>query len=367
MMSDSLTIAMVSTPPTWYGGEEEFYLLAQGLRQRGHGVHLLVRRGGAMAERTKREGFAVAEFSGNGKSPQAVWRIRQHLRRIHPHVLHYNDPHALTAAGFASLGLGIPARIMSRRVDFPLHSTWHYRRFCDRVCCVSRAIARVCRECGLPESLLRVAHEGVDPNRVRSGDRMRGRKSLALGDADLLLLTVAKLTDHKGHRFLLEAFPAVLQRHPTAVLALAGGGELRDELEQQAARLGIASRIRFLGYRNDVPDLIQAADLIVQPSHMEGLCTTLIDMMLASQTIVTTTAGGIPDLTGSDDPNVEPVAWVVPPRDSGALAAAILSALAQPDERRLRAARACQRAERLFTNDCMVETMLAAYRDVLQR
>ena len=100
----------------------------------------------------------------------------------------------------------------------------------------------------------------------------------------------------------------MIQRVPNAVVALAGDGELRETLEQQAAQLGVQSHVRFLGFRNDVYDLIHAADLFVLPSHKEGLCSTLIDVMLAERTIVATTAGGIPDLVGSDEPGGPPLA-----------------------------------------------------------
>jgi glycosyltransferase involved in cell wall biosynthesis len=288
------------------------------------------------------------------------------LRRIGPDVLHYNDSHATTSAGLAALGLRIPARIAARRLDFPLHSPRQYRWFCDRVVCVSRAVARVCREGGIPPAMLRVVHDGVDPSRVRSGDRCRGRRSLALADDQVLLLSVAKLTDHKGHRFLLDALPRVIHEVPRLVVALAGDGELREPLERQAEQLGIQSHLRFLGYRHDVPDLIHAADVFVAPSHLEGLCSTLIDVMLAGRTIVTTTAGGIPDLVGANESDGEPVAWLAPPRNPAALAEAILRALASPDQCAVMRQRACLRAERLFTADHMVEATLTVYRQALQ-
>ena len=130
---------------------------------------------------------------------------------------------------------------------------------------------------------------------------------------------------------MLEALPAVIQKLPNAVLALAGDGELHETLRRQAEQLGVLPHVRFLGFRDDVADLIHAADLFVLPSHLEGLCSTLIDVMLAGRPIVTTTAGGIPDLLGRDEPGGEPVAWLVPPRNGPALAEAILQALASPD------------------------------------
>jgi glycosyltransferase involved in cell wall biosynthesis len=361
-----LSVVLVSTQRKWYGGEEQARLLARGLRDEGHRPSILARRGGVFAERMRAEGFEVGTFSGNGRSPVGVWQIRRHLRRIRPDVLHFNDPHALSSAGLASLGLGLRARIAARRVDFTIRFTARYLRLCDRVVCVSREVARVCRESGIPSRLLCVVPDGVDPSRVSLGDRTRGRRSLGLLDDQRLLLTVARLTDHKGHRFLLEALPSVLKKHPEACAAFVGDGDLADTLREQAKRLGVDSSVRFLGYRDDVPDLIRAADLFVFPSHMEGLGSTLIDVMLARRPIVTTTAGGIPDLTGSDDPDSEPVAWTVPPGDPPALAEAILDALESPEKRAKLQERAGKRAERLFTARRMIESTLSVYREVLE-
>lgn len=363
MSESDLTIALVSTQRHWHGGEEQARLLGVGLRRRGCRCVVLARRGGAFAERMAAEGFEVVAFVGGGRNPAALWQMRRALRRVRPDVLHYNDSHAIIGAGVASLGLYIPATIAARRVDFPLRSPRPYRCFCDRVVCVSHAVRRVCREGGVPEAMLRVVHDGVDPARVASGDRRRGRQSLGLADDQTLLLTVAKLTDHKGHRFLLEALPEVIQRVPNAVVALAGDGELRETLECQAEQLGVQSHVRFLGFRDDVYDLIHAADVFVLPSHLEGLCSTLIDVMLAERTIVTTTAGGIPDLVGGDEAGGPPVAWMVPPRDPKALSEAILRALASPEECARMQKPARQRAEERFTADSMVEATLAVYQD----
>jgi len=374
MPSAPLTVALVSTQRRWHGGEEQARLLAEGLKRRGHRLIVLARRGGAFAQRMTADGFDLMPFHGGGRSPMAVWKIRKVLQRLRPDVLHYNESHAMSAAGLAAWGLSIPARIMARRVDFMLRSPRPYHWFCDRVICVSNAVAWACRESGLPDDMLRIVHDGVDPARARSGDRTRGRQALNLTDDQTLLLCVATLTDHKGHRFLLEAMPEVIRQVPNAVLALAGDGELREPLEQQAAQLGIGSNVRFLGFRSDVYDLIHAADLFVLPSHLEGLCSTLIDVMLAQRPIVTTTAGGIPDLVGGKTspslpeagvPDCEPVAWTVPPRDPPALAKAILHALASPGENAALQWQALRRAEQFFTADSMVDATLAVYRELL--
>ncbi|MCO6458292.1 MAG: glycosyltransferase, partial [Pirellulaceae bacterium] len=325
----SLRVLLVSTQKAWHGGEDQAWHLASGLRARGHHCRILARSGGTFAARLARDDFEVVPYSTS--TPLAsLAQARRLARGWRPDVVHFNDAHAVTRAGLALLGCRRLVRVAARRVDFPLRSAWPYRWLTDHVVCVSQAVSEVCRESGVPPHKLCVVHDGVDPRRVAAGDRQRGRDALDLGHSDLLLLTVARLTDHKGHRYLLEALPAILRQFPQVTLALAGDGELRESLAAQAERLGIAPSVRFLGFRHDVPDLLRAADLFVLPSHLEGLCTSIIDAMLADCPVVTTTAGGIPDLVGAREPGELPVAWSVPPRVPAALAAAVVQALSDP-------------------------------------
>jgi glycosyltransferase involved in cell wall biosynthesis len=123
--------------------------------------------------------------------------------------------------------------------------------------------------------------------------------------------------------------------------------------------------VRFLGYRDDVPDLLKAADLFVMPSLSEGMCSSLVDAMFARTPIVTTAAGGIAEVVGKSPDSAESVARIVPERDPGALAAAIVTALDARESLGPMVDRALARAERLFTADRMVEETLAVYRELL--
>lgn len=364
---DRWTIALVSAAADWGGGEDQALLLARGLRQRGHRLVFLCRQGGALAQRAASEAFEVHPFPGRGRNPKAWLAVRRVLRRVRPDVLHANDAHALWAAGVASLGMRIPLRVAARRVAFPLRSGWPYRVFVQAIICVSQAVADQCRSAGLPAARLHIVYDGVDPGRAGSGDRRRGRQRLGVSESQPVLLTVAKLTDCKGHRYLLQALPPVLARHPEALCVLAGDGELRGELESLASQLGLGRQLRWLGFCREVPDLIQAADLFVLPSHTEGLCSTLIEAMFAGCPIVATTAGGIAEVLGGPGSSEAPSAWLVPPRDAAALAQALLNALeSSPEERAARTTRARTRAETLFSAERMVTGTLAVYAEFLQ-
>jgi glycosyltransferase involved in cell wall biosynthesis len=339
--------------------------LAKGLRQRGHGCKILARQSSDFAQRMVADGFDVATFAGRGRSPFALWQIRRWLRRWRPDVLHFNDPHALTSAGLASWGLRIPLRVAARRVDFPLNSVIRYQHFSDAVICVSQAVRQVCLEAGLPPRRLYVVADGVDPSRMRQGGRDPGRQSLGVAPDCKVLLTVAKLTDHKGHRFLLEALPSIIRRQPRVLWAVAGDGPLREALCQQTRRLSLQNHVKYLGYRHDIPDLMAAADLLVVPSHMEGLCSSIVDAMLAGLPVVATSAGGIPDLLAASERLGPTAGWLVPPRNPPALAQAVLDALQFPQITAQRCDRARARAAGEFTAARMVERTLAVYQDAI--
>jgi glycosyltransferase involved in cell wall biosynthesis len=229
--------------------------------------------------------------------------------------------------------------------------------------CVSHAIAEVCRQSRIPEKMLAVVHDGADPARVQAGDGRRGRVALGLPDNAPLVLCVAQLAQYKGHRYLLDAMPAVLAQHPRAILALAGDGPLREELAAQSQSLGLNGAVRFLGYRDDVPDLIHACDVFALASPEEGLGTSVLDATFAGRPVVAAEAGGIPEMLR--DSAGRAGGWLVAPRDPAALASGINEALASPDERARRVAIAQEWAADEFTSAKMVRRMLEVYADVL--
>ncbi len=359
-----LKVVLVSTRRDWGGGEQQAWLLLEGLRARGHDCFVLARHGGEFAQRLHDERFPVATFVGSGRNAWGLLQIRRHLGRIAPQVVHANDSHAMYASSFGSWGLSIPVRVASRRIAYRLRAPSAYRKSCDRVICVAKAVMQCCEESGLPRSMLRLAYSGNRPELIASGNRQRGRDALRLDEHAQLLLTVANLSENKGHSYLLDALPGVLARCPNVVLALAGQGTLREQLEQQARSLGVAEQVRFLGFRQDIPDLLHAADLFVMPSLKEGICGVLAEAMLAHCPVVATTSDGMREVLGCDEPGA-PVGWPVPPGDAAALEAAILAALAAPGERAERTARGRVRALAHFTADRMVEANLAVYREVL--
>jgi glycosyltransferase involved in cell wall biosynthesis len=142
----------------------------------------------------------------------------------------------------------------------------------------------------------------------------------------------------------------VLAKVPAARFVIAGGGPLRESLETQARALGIAGRVSFLGHRNDIPDVVSAFDISVLPSVTEGLPLALLEALATGNPIVCTRVGGCPEIV---DDGVN--GFLVPPRDSAALADRILQLHADRALRDAIRARNLEKFSRRFTLRAMID------------
>jgi glycosyltransferase involved in cell wall biosynthesis len=353
----------ISAERGWHGGEEQLRLIVSGASAAGHECHVAARTGEKFARYAKSSGLPLVELPSRVRSLHSLWSVRQALRHVRPDVVYANDPHALWIQRLATWRLPVPARVAARRVLFPIRSPRRYRYGCDRVICVSRAIADVCRASGIPPEMLKVIHDGTDPLRMSGGDAHRGRASLGLADDVPLVLCVAQLADYKGHRYLIDAVPSVLKCCPRTIFVLAGDGPLRGALMAQARARGIESAVRFLGYRDDVPDLIQACDVFVLPSTHEGLGSSVLDAMFAARPVVAADAGGIPEMLRNAQ--VQLCGWLPAAGDAGALARALVECLLSPLERKRRVEPALAWARTHFTASRMVRETLDLYDELL--
>ena len=211
---------------------------------------------------------------------------------------------------------------------------------------------------------IEVIPRGRDPMRLgRRDQRRRARARLGLGvtDGAPLLLAVARHEYQKGLDVLVEALPGVLRQLPGARLVVAGRhGNQSEQLQAARARLGLEGAVAFLGAREDVAELLCAADLLVIPSRWEGLSNVLIEAMALETPVV---ASDLPTLY--DAATDGETAQLVPPGDPNRLARAVVESLDDPAAAAARAARAHQRFLDTFTLDRVVDSMSSFYRRAL--
>jgi glycosyltransferase involved in cell wall biosynthesis len=287
------------------------------------------------------------------------------LRRARPDVFHahMSSPVATKWGLAAAVLAGVPAVLGTVQVvsDYlPDRSTRlqlrALARRVDRYLAVSHAIAaELVASYRWPAAKVGVVHNAVELERFE-GDAPPGLRGELGADGRPLVLTAARLSDQKGHRFLLEAAAQL----PEAVFALAGDGPERGRLEALAERLGVAERVRFLGRREDVPELLAACDVFALPSLYEGTSLAVLEAMAARRPVVSSAIGGTEELIEDGRSGL-----LVPPSDADALAAALRRLLEDAGLRERLAARARERVEREFTRTAMAARVSAVYREVL--
>lgn len=214
---------------------------------------------------------------------------------------------------------------------------------------------------------------GLDPARItvigrgRSRDRLgartserRSRVREALGiEADRpVLLNVGRQEYQKGQRYLLEALPALLESYPDVLLLIAGrAGNETPVLEEAVARLGVGERVRFLGHRGDVTDVMAAADVFVFPSLFEGLGGSVIEAMGLGLPVVASDIPVMREVLGE-------AGTFAAPGDAGALASAVGSVLSDPVEAARRGAAGEARFAERFEIEQTAAQMVELYRRV---
>lgn len=197
---------------------------------------------------------------------------------------------------------------------------------------------------------------------TRSRDELRRELSIAT-DAPVLGM-IGRLVPVKAIDKMLAAMVEILQRFPTTVLLIVGAGPEAAALRAEAIRLGILQRIQFLGSRSDVPDLLQALDILVISSLHEGIPTVLLEAMAMSRAIVSTAVGGIPEVVRDGEQ-----ALLVPPGDSVAagLSGACCRLLESPEERERLGCAGRARVEAEFSAEVLGRRVGDLYAELLRQ
>ncbi len=182
------------------------------------------------------------------------------------------------------------------------------------------------------------------------------------GENDALFVCVARFAPQKNHALLLRAFAQGPASEANAHLVLVGEGILREQLEMQTKNLGLASQIHFLGLRSDIPDVLNAMDVFVLSSDYEGNPLSVMEAMAAGLPIVSTAAGGVPDLCASGKEG-----FIVPPGDVQALSDAMTSLLGNRELRQTLGMAAARRARENFDVSTMVQGYEGLYENLVER
>jgi glycosyltransferase involved in cell wall biosynthesis len=311
-------------------------------------------------------------FPGLRRPGLAVWRAARDLaarcEAMGGAIIHANTPRTNLYAALAGRMARIPV-------------VWHCRNLLgagmwdtdkwfawapDQIICNSAAIAA--RFAKSPwQDRVAVIFSGVDLEEFHpklSGSVVR--TELNWEDRPIFA-TTSRLDPEKGHDTLLEAMRKVLASRPEARLLIAGRASAdpvarHAALERRIRELGLSGAVRLLGFRRDIPQLLAAADVCVLPAEAEACGRVLFEAMAMAKPVVATASGGTPEIVFDGVTGI-----LVPPRDSEAMASALLTLTADRARARAMGAAGRDRAEQHFSIQAHAHKIMDVYTDVLAR
>lgn len=289
-------------------------------------------------------------------------------------IVHFNmaSPASCKWGMLAAILAGVPHRIATYQLVVPYHKVSNLRKkmgsflvkflaeHMNRIITVSGSSkADLTKIYDIEPSLISVINNAIDVSEYHAHEG--SNTTIGLRSIGPVVCTVGRLHPQKGHRFLIDAARAVLNKMPATRFIFAGSGELEESLKLHAEKLGVLNKIRFLGFRKDIPKILQASDIFVLPSLSEGLPFSILEASAAGKPVIATDVGGSAEAVRHGDTGL-----VVPPRDPNALSDAILFLLKHQDaaERMGRAGQ--RRVQQLFNLDLMIRKTEAVYHGLIQ-
>jgi len=347
------------------GAERHLFQITPELRRRGWQVEIYCMAcRGPLADALEKEGVAVLTPSIVSKGGAtfvrrirrliaATWGLFAHLRSTRAPMVHFFLPESYMVGGVCALFARTPVRIMSRRSlnDYqkgrPL-ARWLERalhRTIQQALGNSQAVVEQLRWEGIPASRLELIYNGINLTELPAQrGRLEMRTALGVEPATLVFVMVANLIPYKGHRDALAAFALAQPRLPERWVVLMAGRDdgIGSSLRAEAAALGLGDHVKWLGARNDVPDLLGASDVGLLCSHQEGFSNAILEAMGAGLPMVATDVGGnaeavVDGMTG----------FIVPAHGPARLAEALVAS-AEPERRQTMGRAARRRIEAQF-------------------
>lgn len=270
----------------------------------------------------------------------SIRELRNIIRQADPDIVHTHMPYADICGGIAAKSAGHMPVISTRHHDYAV--SWSDRlrfmgyyaianRFLDTLIAVSGQVAHQAETYERwPPSSVHVVHHGARDEKVC---RERAKKdiygALNIPDSSALVVSVGRLLGWKGHRYTIRALRHLLNEGIELRWLIAGQGPERRPLESLINELDVQDHINLLGYRDDVPALLSAADIMVHPSTNEAFGIVLIEAMMQGTPIIGTRAGAIPEVVSHKESG-----YLVEAASSKAISQAVRRLLKNSEERK---------------------------------
>ena len=333
---------------------------------------------GSLMERARAGGYRVEVVDDLRRSlspladRRAVSRLKAMLKELNPDVVHTHSSKAGVLGRAAAHRWGLPCVHSIHGASFhygqpwPLHRAyvgaerWAAKR-CDHFISVCDAMTDAYVEAGVAaRDNFTTVYSGFDVGPFLDPPRPRAevRRELGFEDSHVVVATVARLFNLKGHETLLQVAPRIAKENPDVRFLWVGDGSLRGEYERGIEAAGLADRFRLTGLvpPTQVPELLHAADIVAHPSQWEGLARVLPQGLVAGKPAVTYDVGGAAEVVLDGE-----TGFVVPLNDAATMADRVLELAGEANRRAAMGAAGRELCRELFDHHHMTRRIREVY------
>ena len=350
------------------GGLEKLVVdLAAETVKHGHNVRICsLESAGDLSEYARKRGIQVSSMNKkNSLDLTIIWKLFRLIKSEKVDVLNTHNIGPLIYGSLAGKLVGVPAIVSTR------HGSGDMRRLNrifwalnDRIIPVSNDTKKtLLANNDIRGTNIRVIYNGVDVGNLSLKESKECfKKKLNIDQKFRIIGTVGRLAHVKDYKTLLEAFRLAINDKKDVKLVFVGDGEEKESLEGYSRTLGISDNTIFMGFRQDVADIVSSFDIFLLSSLTEGISVALLEAMSLSVPAIVTDVGGNPEVVVDSETGI-----LVPPKDPQKMAEAIRRILKNPDMAKKMGQAGRKRVEEKFSLDRMAREYEAIYEECLSK
>jgi len=310
------------------------YTLGCALKERGHNVHIASGTPNP-EEKFSRCGLICISaplMTKSEVSPKIIFsffKLRKEISKLKIDLIHSNSRTTQVAGNLLSRHLNIPHVFTCHGFFKPKLSRLLFPCWGSGVIAISREVKEhLVSDLKLDEKKICVINNGIDTGKFGDFSRREvARGNLGAGDS-LVAGIIARLSDVKGHIFLLRAMALIRENFPNAKLLIIGEGKTKNALLKEIDNLGIKDNVLLIPEAKNTQEMLSAMDVFVMPSLQEGLGLSLMEAMAQGLAVVGSSVGGIKSLIRDNENGL-----LIEPADTGGLSQAIIKLFKDPQMR----------------------------------
>lgn len=298
-----MKVLHISSEHEWRGGEQQLAYLVDELNKSNIQQFILCLEGSSLHNYCKQNHITHFSFSkGIFHQLRAAQQVKFICRKYQVDLIHMHDSHAHNFAVLAAdFMLNPTPLVLSRKVEFPVSSNWfskykYNHKKIRKILCVSDAVKRVLTNSIHDNKKLCTIYDCVDLNIFSGGRSGVLRKQYSISENEIIIGNIAALTSEKDHSTFINTAAAIIAKGTKARFIIIGTGDKEEQLKKMVEEKRLSDKIIFHGFANDVPAVLRDFDIFLFTSKKEGLGSILLGAFAAKVAVISTDAGGIPEL-----------------------------------------------------------------------